>query len=123
MFERVRWSCSGRKRLLLELIVAAAGSVQRGVFVVELLRAWGQLGKKRRLMEVGECQVLKRTSRKGSTVVSHCCELLGTSQKCLNMHFFDEAPKLPHQTDVTLKVDLLGVGQARFTRRQPHLSS
>jgi hypothetical protein len=82
---------------LLELIVAAAGSVQRGVSVVELLRAWEQLGKERRLMEDGNRQVLERTSRKGSTVVSHCCELLGTSQKCLNMHFFDEAPKLPHQ--------------------------
>ena len=45
------------------------------------------------------------------SVVSQCSSLLGTSQKCLNIHFFAE--ELPHQTSQAGKIDW-GVGQARF---------
>lgn len=48
-------------------------------------------------------QLSQRNSQKASTVVSHCSKLLGTSQKCLNIHFFAE--ELPHQTSQAGKID------------------
>ena len=51
----------------------------------------GAAGEEERLMEDGNNQLLERITRKASTVVYHCSKLLGTSQKCLNIHFFAEA--------------------------------
>jgi len=68
------------------------------------------------MAEDGSAQLLQRnsSSQKASTVCIPLplSELLGTSQKCLNMHFF--AGAAPPETSLSCKVDW-GVSQARLT--------